>query len=312
MVGQEVLELRYAAMDASELEKEIPRRGRMRTLTDYSLTATHYSRAIGRKARQRLRELHVVWVDEQTIQLGNTQFFMTFDTSELMSMESTSDRFIFGKARNLVDTLLDVAPTSVQNIVDLGILKGGSVAFYEKLFSPRRLVAIEANPARVAALDEFIDHRNSAESIRLYYGVDQGDQVALRRILRENFAPRSLDLCVDDCSHLYGPTKASLNVLLPWLRPGGVFIIEDWGWAHWPGDEFWQADGGGFAPGQPALSNLIFELVMLCASRPDLIEQVNIAPNVAVLLRGEGEIDDSDFDISTSYLTRGVKFEPLL
>jgi SAM-dependent methyltransferase len=294
-----------------ELEKENPLRGRVRTLIDYSLTATHYSRDIGRKARQRLRELRVVWVDEQTIQLGDTQFYITFDPSELTSMESTSDRFIFAKARNLVETLLDVAPASVQNVVDLGIFKGGSVAFYEKLFSPRRLVAIEANPGRVAALDEFIDHQNSADSIRLHYGVDQGDQVALRRILRENFAPRSLDLCVDDCSHLYGPTKASLNVLLPWLRPGGVFIIEDWGWAHWQG-EYWQTEGGGYAPGQPALTNLIFELIMLSASRPDLIERVNIAPSVAVLIRGKGEIDDTDFDISSSYLTRGVGFEAIL
>jgi SAM-dependent methyltransferase len=305
------LKVRFPTMHTSGLESEIPRRGRVRNLIDYSLTATHYSRAIGRKARQRLRELHVVWVDEQTIQLGDTQFYITFDPSEMASMESTSNRFIFAKARNLVDILLDVAPTSVQNIVDLGIFKGGSVAFYEKLFSPRRLVAIEANPARVVALDEFIEQQNSAESVRLYYGADQGDQVALREILRENFALRSLDLVVDDCSHLYGPTKASLNVLLAWLRPGGVYLIEDWGWAHWQGEQ-WQAEGGGYAPGQPALSNLIIELIMLCATRPDLIEQVNIAENVAVVIRGAGEIDDGDFDISTSYLTRGVGFEPLL
>jgi hypothetical protein len=253
----------------------------------------------------------VLWLDEQTIQVGGTQFFMTFDPSEMKSMESTWDRFIFAKAPDLIHNLLDVAPTSVRNVVDLGIFKGGSVAFCERLFTPHRLVAVEGTLPRVTALDQFIEHHNLAEIVRLYYGVDQSDQVGLRRILRDNFAPRSLDLCIDDCSHLYSHTKASLNVLLPWLRPGGIYIIEDWGWAHWQG-EAWQGENGGYAPGQPALSNLIFELVMLSASRPDLITQVRIAYNVVVLTRGEGEIDDGDFDISRSYLTRGRTFVPIL
>jgi hypothetical protein len=298
-------------MIPSQTENELSPRGRIRSLVDHSLAARRYARVIGTRVRQQFPQLHVLWLDEQTIQVGDTQFFITFDPSEMTSTESTPSRFLFAKGRNLIENLLDVAPITVENIVDLGILKGGSVAFYEKLFAPRRLVAVEANPARVSALDQFIDHHNLGEIIHLYYGVDQGDQVALRRILRDNFTPRSLDLCVDDCSHLYALTKASLNVLLPWLRPGGIYIIEDWGWAHWQG-EAWQGEGGGYAPGQPALSNLIFELVMLSASRPDLITQVKIARDVAVLTRGQGEISDDDFDVSTSYLSRGRSFVPTL
>jgi len=60
------------------------------------------------------------------------------------------------------------------------------------------------------------------------------------------------------------------------------------------------------------LSNFIFELLMLSASRPDLITQIKISHNVAVLTRGEGEISDDDFDISTSYLSRGRAFVPTL
>jgi hypothetical protein len=163
----------------------------------------------------------------------------------------------------------------------------------------------------VRALDEFIELHELAETVRLYYGVDQSDQAAMRDLLRHNFAPRSLDLCIDDCSHLYDETKASLNVLLPWVRPGGVYIIEDWGWAHWPGEP-WQIVDGGYAPGRPALSNLIFELVMLAASREDLISQIKIEANVVTLIRGEGVIDETDFDVSTSYLTRGRGFSPVL
>ena len=37
-----------------------------------------------------------------------------------------------------------------------------------------------------------------------------------------------LDLVIDDASHLYGPTMASFEVLFPRLRPGGLYVIEDW------------------------------------------------------------------------------------
>ena len=34
---------------------------------------------------------------------------------------------------------------------------------------------------------------------------------------------------IDDASHLLDPTRSSFDVLFPLLRPGGVYVIEDWG-----------------------------------------------------------------------------------
>ncbi len=33
---------------------------------------------------------------------------------------------------------------------------------------------------------------------------------------------------IDDASHLLDPTRSSFNVLFPLLRPGGVYVVEDW------------------------------------------------------------------------------------
>jgi hypothetical protein len=33
---------------------------------------------------------------------------------------------------------------------------------------------------------------------------------------------------IDDASHLLDPTRASFNVPFPLVRPGGVYVIEDW------------------------------------------------------------------------------------
>ena len=50
----------------------------------------------------------------------------------------------------------------------------------------------------------------------------------LAEIVDEAFGDEPLDLVVDDCSHRYKPSRASFNELFPRLRPGGVYVIEDW------------------------------------------------------------------------------------
>jgi hypothetical protein len=37
---------------------------------------------------------------------------------------------------------------------------------------------------------------------------------------------------IDDASHIYEPTRASFETLFPYLRPGGLYIIEDWQWSY--------------------------------------------------------------------------------
>lgn len=40
----------------------------------------------------------------------------------------------------------------------------------------------------------------------------------------------SLDLVIDDASHLLTPSTATFNPLFPCPRPGGLHVIEDWSW----------------------------------------------------------------------------------
>jgi len=94
-------------------------------------------------------------------------------------------------------------------------------------------------------------------------------------------------------------------MIFPFLRQGGYYIIEDWAWAHWSTDR-WQKDGGIWAD-KPALSNLIFELIMLSATHLDLIESVDINHNNAIVKKGRASNVGTDFDISNLYKNRGKK-----
>ena len=242
------------------------------------------------------------WEDPEHLRVGEAGFLMAIDGAK--GTRSTADHFVLMKNKPMVDGFLAHAPHGVENIVDLGIFKGGSIAFYHQLFLPRRIVGIELHKDRVAGLDDFISRHSLGDSVHLHYGTNQSDRRAIAKILRKEFGDQPLDLVIDDCSHRYGPAKASLNLLLPRLRPGGVYLIEDWGWAHWPGDH-WQGTTHQYADEPDPMSKLILELVMVAESRPGLIRDLSITGGAAYLTRGDEIVPDDAFDVSSSYLTAG-------
>jgi hypothetical protein len=101
---------------------------------------------------------------------------------------------------------------------------------------------------------------------------------------------------VDDASHRAGPTRASFNVLFPRLRPGGVYIIEDWCWAH--------ICYGMHRPVETPLTVLVFEITMAFPSRPGLLAGLHVDRDWAMVVRGDTQLDVAGFDISAFYSDR--------
>ena len=65
----------------------------------------------------------------------------------------------------------------------------------------------------------------------VHFATSQCDGEMLRQIVLSELADE-LDLVVDDASHTYEETKTSFELLFPLLSPGGIYVIEDWSWAH--------------------------------------------------------------------------------
>jgi hypothetical protein len=254
------------------------------------------------KHRQKL-----IWHDAQHLQIGTTNFFLTLDGETADTTKSTPESFLLVKSRSCVETILRHIPERIDNMIEFGIFKGGSIAFYEELFSPKRLVGVDITPNRVAALDEYLERHSATDRVRLYYGIDQGDSEGLEVIARENFSTEPVDLVVDDGAHRYGPSATALNRFLPLVRPHGTYLIEDWGWAHWLRQG---PDPGQYDDEQNPLTKLIFEVVMLAASQGGLIRHVIIDSSRAFIVRGWKSMETyGDFDIADAYRTSLWRFD---
>jgi methyltransferase family protein len=252
-----------------------------------------------------------IWTDDDScLRLGNVTFRVE-PTDRLDDESSTSDDFILRKSRALVEGYLSLAAEkNIAKILEIGIFKGGSVVFQELINRPHKIVAVELlQPCD--ALTEYIASAGKSEIIKPYYGVNQADRRAMGLILSSEFPGQDLDLIVDDGSHRYEPTRDAFNICFPYLKAGGLYIIEDWAWAHWPGD-VWQKEQIPFFAGQPAMSNLLVELLMLCASRSDLVENIVVDETLVTITKGNAEIRPEGFDIADHYRLRGRKFWPLL
>jgi hypothetical protein len=118
--------------------------------------------------------------------------------------------------------------------------------------------AVEISPQPVAPLLQYLSR---TENRFVHFATSQCDGEILRQIVLGELVDE-LDLVVDDASHTYEETKTSFEFLFPLLHPGGIYVIEDWSWAHHPN---YQSPDAPFS-GRHALSNLLFEQIMLMGS----------------------------------------------
>jgi len=120
-----------------------------------------------------------------------------------------------------------------KNKFELGIWEGGSVAFWSECFRPQMHVAVDIlQKADTEYFKSYVRSREPAQHVKTYWGVDQADRFRLKQIVESEFNS-PLDLVIDDASHTYKATKTSFETLFPMLRPGGIYVIEDWAWVHW-------------------------------------------------------------------------------
>src|SRR5262245_27532984 len=110
------------------------------------------------------------------------------------------------------------------SLLELGIYHGGSMELWRDYFPHGTIVGIDKDlPHDVITGDR----------IHTFQG-DQGDPRFLSEVAHRA-APRGFDVIIDDASHIAALTLASFWPLFDThLKPGGLYVIEDWGTGYWP------------------------------------------------------------------------------
>jgi len=231
----------------------------------------------------------LVWTHPDTFMLGGVEFVCR---ALMRGFSSTPKRMLLVKSRWQAEWyerfLRDLQP---QRVVEIGTFDGASLAMCAEIAQPQRLVGVDLRSEPSSALAVYIEERGLEDRVRPYYGVDQTDAARLNEILGGEFGDDPLDLVVDDASHALDATRETFDILFPRVRPGGVYLLEDW-----PTHRLPQVT-------QP-LAPLAFELCLACADSPDAIASVEVNRDYVIVRRGPGALESGTFALADCYELR--------
>lgn len=106
--------------------------------------------------------------------------------------------------------------------MEIGIYKGSSVKLWEQYFPNAELHFIDITTKYI----EYYSQRSH------YHFVDQSDRKALQT-LAQNILGGGFDVILDDGGHTMDGQITSFQVLFPFVKSGGMYIIEDLHTSYW-------------------------------------------------------------------------------
>lgn len=251
------------------------------------------------------------WIDDLHIEVDGSVFLL--HGTQGAGPSATREEVFVMKPRWYVERYLRCASEfRGGRVFEAGIFRGGSTAFLAAILDPEKLVAIDLDTARNGWLDAWLAARGQSDRVVLHHGVDQADGTAIDKLVAEEFAGEPLDLVIDDASHLLTPTTATFNLLFPRLRPGGLFVIEDWS-ANLIMKEALNLNAEVLAERlrrnpelltrtpqerlEHEMWRLVLRLAVAVGTKRELIPEMEVAGGFAAFRRGPVELDPATFDL---------------
>lgn len=141
------------------------------------------------------------------------QIAQQFDTDKTQS---------FGYAENYERHFGHLRDKPVK-ILELGVYHGGSLLMWNEYFQLGRVVGLDLDPNPLKIMPERVS----------FYQGSQDDTALLDQVAKEK-APDGFDIIIDDAAHIGAIARASFrNLFNAHLKPGGIYVIEDWGTGYW-------------------------------------------------------------------------------
>lgn len=136
------------------------------------------------------------------------------------------------------------ARTSVQRFLEVGVFKGASLRMWNDYFTQAEIIGLDYFKNQHAVLKrnlakdlrQFLREGNDfyAEVRRGDYGprmkvidANQSDSAAMAAVVQGLSEGPAFDIIIEDGSHMMRDQQLNLAQLLPLVKPGGIYVIED-------------------------------------------------------------------------------------
>jgi SAM-dependent methyltransferase len=128
-----------------------------------------------------------------------------------------------------------------KNIVlfEIGVYEGESTKIFSRYFRNGTIIGVDLLPQAIDL--------SGFPNVVMRQG-EQSDRGLLTNLANE-FAPDGIDIVIDDASHVGYLSLKTFEILFGRLKPGGLYVVEDWGtgyWNDWP-------DGGAYQQNAPVV-----------------------------------------------------------
>lgn len=108
-------------------------------------------------------------------------------------------------------------------VLELGVHVGVSLKIFSSYFRNGTIVGLDVT-------DPGVDLSNFPNAVFEIGDQRNGDQL---RAMSSRYAPDGWDIIIDDASHHGSWSLLSYDALLPCLKPGGLYVVEDWRTGYW-------------------------------------------------------------------------------
>lgn len=129
------------------------------------------------------------------------------------------------------DKILAPFRNSYKSVLEIGICQGNSLRMWVDYFPNAIIRGVDIPNAEIHGVNlktALRDCKAYSDKIE-FHMADQSDEAQLKNL--EQFSP--FDFIVDDGSHLWGDQILTFQTLFPYLRKGGIYIVEDTCTSYW-------------------------------------------------------------------------------
>lgn len=117
---------------------------------------------------------------------------------------------------------------TVSNVLEIGTNRGCSLKMWADYFPNARIIGIDSDQACMKGGSWSL--LTAADTRIFTIAADQNNAESLTKGLwSHSIGPSAFDVIIDDGSHERPHQRVSLEVLLPYLVPGGIYVVEDLG-----------------------------------------------------------------------------------